>query len=43
MEVELVVADADDHLATLLREVGDAGVELDVAVEFQSLAKVDEL
>lgn len=43
VEVELVVAGADDHLATLLREVGDAGVKLDVAVVFQSLAKMDEL
>lgn len=43
MEVELVVAGADDHLATLLREVGDAGVKLDVAVIFQRLSKMDEL
>ena len=43
MEVELVVASADDHLATLLWEVGHAGIELDVAVIFQSLAKTNEL
>lgn len=43
MEVELVVAGADDHLATLLWEVGDARVKLDVSVIFQSLAKMDEL
>lgn len=43
VEVELVVAGADDHLATLLREVGDTGVKLDVAVIFQSLTKMNEL
>lgn len=43
MEVELVVAGADDHLAALLGEVGDAGVKLDVAVILQRLAQMDEL
>lgn len=43
MEVELVVAGADDHLAALLGEVCDAGVKLDVAVVLQGLAQMDEL
>lgn len=43
VEVELVVAGADDDLAALLGEVGDAGVELDVAVILQGLAQMDEL
>lgn len=43
MEVELVVAGADDDLAALLGEVGDAGVELDVAVILEGLAQMDEL
>lgn len=37
VEVELVVAGADDDLAALLGEVGDARVKLDVAVIFESL------
>lgn len=37
MEVELVVAGADDDLAALLGEVGDARVKLDIAVIFESL------
>lgn len=43
MEVELVVASADDHLAALLGEVGDAGVKLDVAIILQRLAQIDKL
>lgn len=38
VEVELVVAGADDHLAALLGKVGDAGVKLDVAIILQRLA-----
>lgn len=37
MEVELIVAGADDDLAALLRKVGDTGVKLDIAIIFQSL------
>lgn len=43
MEVELVVAGADDDLAALLGEVGDARIKLDVAIIFQSLTQMDEL
>lgn len=43
VEVELVAAGADDDLAALLGEVGDAGVELDVAVIFERLTQMDEL
>lgn len=43
VEVELVVAGADDDLAALLGEVGDARVKLDIAVIFESLTQVDEL
>lgn len=43
VEVELVVAGADNHLTALLREVGDAGVKLDVAVILQGLTQMDEL
>lgn len=37
VEVELIVAGADDDLAALLRKVGDTGVKLDIAIIFQSL------
>lgn len=37
VEVELVVAGADDDLAALLGEVGDTRVKLDIAVIFESL------
>lgn len=43
MEVELVVAGADDDLAALLGKVRDAGVELDVSVILQGLTQMDEL
>lgn len=43
MEVELVVAGADDDLAALLGKVRDAGVELDVSVILQRLTQMDEL
>lgn len=37
VEVELVVAGADNDLAALLGEVSDARVKLDIAVIFESL------
>lgn len=43
MEVELVVAGADDDLAALLGKVRDARVELDVSVILQGLTQMDEL
>lgn len=43
VEVELVVAGADDDLAALLGEVGDTRVELDIAIIFESLTQMDEL
>lgn len=43
MEVELIVAGADDDLAALLGKVRDAGVELDVSVILQGLTQMDEL
>lgn len=43
LEVELVVASADNDVASLLREVSDAGVELEIAVVLQGLRQADEL
>lgn len=43
LEVELVVACADNDMASLLREVGDAGVELEIAIVLQGLCQADEL
>lgn len=43
LEVELVVASADDDVASLLGEVRDAGIELEIAVVFQGLSQSDEL
>lgn len=43
LEVELVVAGADDDVASLLGEVGDAGVELEIAVVLEGLRQADEL
>lgn len=37
VEIELVVAGADDDLASLLGEICDARVKLDVAVVLESL------
>lgn len=43
MEVELVVASADNDVASLLGEVGDTGVELEIAVVLEGLRQADEL
>ena len=37
VEVELIVAGADDDLAAFLGEVGDTRVKLDIAIIFESL------
>jgi len=43
LEVELVVASTDDDVTSLLRKVGDTGVELEIAVVLQGLRQADEL
>lgn len=37
MEVELIVASADDNLAALLWEISDAWIKLDIAIIFECL------
>lgn len=43
MEVELVVAGADDNVAAFLGKIRDAGIKLDVTKILQGLSQSDEL
>lgn len=43
VKVQLVVAGADDDVATFFGKIRDAGIELDVAKVLQGLSQSDEL
>lgn len=43
MKVELIVASADDDVATFFGKIRDAGIKLDIAKVLQGLSQSDEL